>query len=78
MKCKIKGVKGEIALKIDISKAFDRVDWGFLRAMMAKLGFNDRWIEWIMLCVSSVNYLGLVNSDLVGPIYCSRQRSQAG
>lgn len=33
MKCKTKGKKGDGALKIDISKAFDLVDWGYLKEM---------------------------------------------
>lgn len=45
MKCKVKGDKGEIALKIDISKADDSVDWGFLRVMMVKLGFRGQMIS---------------------------------
>lgn len=67
-----KGAKSEIALKIYIIKAFDRVDWGFLRAMMVKLGFNDQWISWIMLCVTSVNYSVLVNNEVVGPSVSAR------
>ncbi|XP_058770466.1 uncharacterized protein LOC131644088 [Vicia villosa] len=61
-----------MALKIDISKAYDRVDWGFLKGMLSKLGFADRWIHWVMMCVISVNYSVLVNSDRVGPILPGR------
>lgn len=76
LKCKTKGARGEVALKIDISKAYNRVDWGFLRVMMSKLGFNDRWINWIMICVSSVSYSVLVNNDAVGPIAPGRSLRQ--
>lgn len=68
MKRKTKGWKGDIALKIDISKAYDRVDWGFLRGVLVKLGFNDTWVRWMMMCVSSVTYSVLMNFDRVGPI----------
>ena len=35
---------GSLALKLDISKAYDRVEWNFLEGMMIKLGFPDIWI----------------------------------
>jgi hypothetical protein len=44
------------AYKLDLSKAYDRVDWGFLQSLMEKLGFQSRWVQWIMSCVSSVRY----------------------
>ncbi|KAK2383934.1 hypothetical protein QL285_071338 [Trifolium repens] len=72
LKRKTKGASGDLALKIDISKAYDRVDWGFMRGMLERLGFADRWIHWMMLCVSSVNYSILVNYEKVGPIVPGR------
>ncbi|GAU35928.1 hypothetical protein TSUD_69610 [Trifolium subterraneum] len=68
LKRKTQGRRGELTLKIDISKAYDKVDWGFLRGVMTKMGFSDVWIQWVMMCVSSVNYSVLMNSDRVGPI----------
>jgi hypothetical protein len=44
------------AYKLDVSKAYDRVDWGFLKAMLEKLGFHSKWVQWIMTCVTSVCY----------------------
>jgi hypothetical protein len=65
-------MKGELALKIDINKAYDKVDWGFLCGMLERLGFSNKWIHWMMLCVSSVNYSALVNFEKVGPIIPGR------
>ncbi|GAU48756.1 hypothetical protein TSUD_185510 [Trifolium subterraneum] len=45
LKRKTKGRRGELALKIDISKAYDKVDWGFLRGVMTRMGFTDVWIR---------------------------------
>ncbi|GAU17164.1 hypothetical protein TSUD_177940 [Trifolium subterraneum] len=72
LKRKTQGKRGELALKIDISKAYDKVDWGFLRGVMTKMGFTAVWIRWVMMCVSSVNYSVLMNYDRVGPILPGR------
>ena len=61
MKHKLKGKKGEVALKIDISKAYDSLDWGFLYEIMHKMGFSAKWINMIMLCVTIVSYSALIN-----------------
>ncbi|MCI20643.1 replication protein A 70 kDa dna-binding subunit, partial [Trifolium medium] len=66
MKSKTKGKKGEVALKLDISKAYDRIDWEYLKDIMTKMGFSQKWIGWIMLCVETVDYSIIVNGNLVG------------
>ena len=64
MRQKKKGKEGYAAVKLDMSKAYDRVEWSFLQAMMAKLSFRKRWIELIMKCVSIVSYRIRVNGEL--------------
>ena len=44
------------AYKLNLSKAYDRVDWDYLKQMMQKLGFAHRWVDWIMSCVTPVRY----------------------
>ncbi|CAL1410909.1 unnamed protein product [Linum trigynum] len=61
MEQKKKGKSGWMAAKLDITKAYDRVDWSFLEAVMTKLGFNERWIHLIMECVTTVSFSLLVN-----------------
>ena len=52
------------ALKIDMSKAYDRVNSNFLKAVLSVMKFDSKWINWIMKCVSSVSYTLLVNGNL--------------
>ena len=52
-----KGKKGALALKLDVSKAYDRLEWGFLEGMMTELGFLEVWVDKVMSCVSTPSFL---------------------
>jgi hypothetical protein len=53
------------AYKLDLSKAYDRVDWSFLESTMHKMGFSRRWVQWIMTCVTTVRYSVKFNGTLL-------------
>lgn len=68
MQTKRTGPIGFAALKLDMSKAYDRVEWEFLRRMMGKLGFHPSWVEVVMKFVSTVTYRVKVNGELTDQI----------
>lgn len=50
---KQKKIKGDMAFKIDIQKAYDHVNWDYLRGCLQDFGFPQITIDLITFCVSS-------------------------
>ena len=72
MKTQCSGKEGFMALKLDMSKAYDRVEWQFLEKIFSKMGFQESWVAMIMQCVSTVTYSVLLNGEPQGFIQPSR------
>jgi hypothetical protein len=55
---------GLVAVKLDMSMAYDRVEWVFLEKIMDKMGFAAQRVKVILNCVQSVSYRVKVNRNL--------------
>ena len=65
---------GQLGLlcKLDIEKAFDHVNWGFLSLLLERCGFPDKWRRWISFCISTVRFSILINGTPHGFFGSSR------
>ncbi|KAL1191161.1 putative mitochondrial protein [Cardamine amara subsp. amara] len=65
-----------MAIKTNMSKAYDKVEWDILKVLFKKLGFDDQWAKWVMACIRSVSFYVLVNGNSFGFISPKRGRRQ--
>lgn len=57
------GKTGWVALKLDMAKAFDRIEWAYLEAVLRMFGFDEQWIRWVMACVTTVSFATIINGE---------------
>ena len=67
-----KSFGGNMALKVDIEKAFDTLDWNFLLRVLKAFGFNDIFCNWIQSILASAKISISINGKLHGFFSCSR------
>jgi hypothetical protein len=60
------------AYKLDMAKAYDRMDWRFLEGVLAKLGFHSQWVQWVMACITTVRYTIRFNGNMLDSFTPSR------
>jgi ribonuclease HI len=52
---------GYVGIKLDMAKAYDRIEWPFLEKTLITMGFPSRLVNTIMACVSTVSFSILIN-----------------
>ena len=63
-------------VKLDIAKAYDKLNWKFIRKMLEAFGFSQNWVNWIMQLISLTLFSIMVNgvpSGLIKPSHGIRQ-----
>jgi hypothetical protein len=70
--------KAAILLKLNITKAFDMVDWAFLLGVLTKLGFGHRWISMIYGLLGTASTHVVVNGVARDLIFDRRGLRQGG
>ncbi|XP_050233395.1 uncharacterized protein LOC126681881 [Mercurialis annua] len=67
----------ELALKLDMSKAYERIEWIFVKRVLRMMAFHFVWNKWIMECISSVTYSLNFNGAVHGFISSTRGLRQS-
>ena len=63
MRNRRKRKKGHVAVKLDISKAYDKMEWEFLKRIMLKIGLPEQWVNLAMETVQTASYSTLINGE---------------
>ncbi|CAM8982331.1 unnamed protein product [Rhodiola kirilowii] len=71
------GRKGYGSLKLDMSKAYDRVEWRYLKLLLLRFGFDANWVSLILKYVSSVSYSICINGNTT-PSFCPERGLRQG
>jgi hypothetical protein len=61
-----------MALKLDMEKAFDSMQWNFLLIFFSLLGFHPIWINWISQCLTTASFSILLDGAPYGKFQPSR------
>ena len=61
-----------ILCKLDVEKAYDKLNWKFLLMVLREMGFGNKWIGWIHWCISTVSFSVIINGSPIGFFKSSR------
>lgn len=55
--------KARMIMQLDIAKAYDKLNWTYIRKVLIAFGFDHSWVRWVMVVVTSVSFSILVNGS---------------
>ena len=61
-----------MAIKVDLEKAYDKIEWSFIREVLINANLPHSLVALFMSCMSSVSTSILFNGDNVDPIFPTR------
>jgi hypothetical protein len=64
-------------LKLDLSKAYDKINWNFLKSMLGAFGFNLSWISWI-ISLSSMKFFSILLNGSPSPNFNASRGQRHG
>ena len=67
------GKDGYMAVNLDMSKAYNKVEWEFIEKVMRRMGFHEKWVGWVLKCITTVTYSVLINGEAYGKITPTRE-----
>ncbi|XP_060200313.1 uncharacterized protein LOC132628555 [Lycium barbarum] len=67
-----KNVSPRCMLKVDMKKAYDSIEWAYLKQILVHFQFLDRFVEWIYQCISTVSYSILINGQPSAPFQAKK------
>ena len=56
-----------MAWKIDLAKAYNKLQWNFIKSLLIEVGIDKKLVDLIMWCITSVQYQVILNGELTEP-----------